>query len=150
MVGLKKNQVGLLEMINAVNEMRNHSSEITTIPIRETSQTGRKYSTLARIQGTQILGQGLWIWVENYLLERHLEYFVQWHTYALSPNSTNSGVRAQRNPCTGQCGNDLEGHHPSLTRAASSWDVALMQLAVALLRQMWKAVFIWDNWYYSL
>lgn len=33
MVGLKKNQVGLLEMINAVNEMRNHSSEITTIPI---------------------------------------------------------------------------------------------------------------------
>ena len=59
MVGLKKNQAGLLEMINAVNEMRNHSSEITTTPIRETSQMGRKYSTLARIRGTQILGQRL-------------------------------------------------------------------------------------------
>ena len=141
MVGLKKNQAGLLEMINAVNEMRNHSSEITTTPIRETSQMGRKYSTLARIRGTQILGQRLRIWIGNYLLERHLECFVQWHIYALSPNSTNPGVRAQRNPCIGQCGNDLEGHHPSLTRAASSWDVALMRLAGAVLRQAWKAGF---------
>ena len=51
------------------------------------------------------------------------------------------GSELRRNPCTGQCGNDFEGHHPSLTQAASSWDVALMQLAVALLRQMWKADF---------
>ena len=36
MAGLKKNQVGLLEVINAVSGMRNRSSEITAIPIRKT------------------------------------------------------------------------------------------------------------------
>lgn len=48
--------------------------------------------------------------------------------------SPDPGLRAQRHPCTGLCGEQREGRYPSRAWAASRWHEC-PHVAVALLRQ---------------